>query len=205
MDGGRGRKLVQISEEIIRQIEEASREENCSIHKFIERGSIGIMRAYEMGYSPCNLIDMLEVLQIYKNFGGVMIPRAVFTEFLEFELNDQERAKLLDRWYESGRWHGMYLSRTSDEPLSTFKLFLESVGQNLNEVEIREEENNLKLICVSSTISAEETEMLSKFISGALCGMNYSIEEEDIMTGMIILDCVNRGSSTQHNKTTDSK
>ena len=140
-----------------------------------------------MGYSPRNLMDMLDVLQVHKDLGGVLVPRAIIAEILKIKMGDQEREKLLEKWYESGRWHGTCLSRASDDPISLFKLFLTSMGWNLNEVEVEEKGNNMKLVCVSSVITAEETEILSRFISGALCGMGYTIEKEDIMTGMIIL------------------
>jgi len=72
-----------------------------------------------------------------------------------------------------------------------------SMGWNLNEVEVREEGNDLRLVCVSSTITAEETEILSRFITGALFGMGCAIKKEDIITGMIILDCVRGGTNNQ--------
>lgn len=62
---------------------------------------------------------------------------------------------------------------------------------------MREEGNDLRLVCVSSTITAEETEILSRFITGALFGMGYAIKKEDIITGMIILDCVRGGTNNQ--------
>lgn len=188
-NGGGGGKLVHMSEVALQQMGNASRKENCSIRKFIEEGSVGIIRAYEMGYPPRKLMDMLDVLQIHKDLGGILVPRAIFTEILKIKMGDQEKEKLLEKWYDSGRWHGTRLSRASDDPISLFKIFLDSMGWNLNEVEVEEYEKKMKLVCVSSVITAEETEILSRFISGALCGMEYTIEKEDVMTGMIILEC----------------
>jgi hypothetical protein len=196
-DGGGGGRLVYISEVALQQIRDASRKENCSIRKFIEEGLVGIMRAYEMGYPPRKLIDVLDVLQIHKDLGGILAPRAIFAEILKIKMDDQEKENLLEKWYDSGRWHGTRLSRASDDPISLFKLFLDSMGWNLNEVEVEEYGKKMKLVCVSSVITAEETEILSRFISGALCGMEYTIEKEDIMTGMIILDCVRGGTNNQ--------
>jgi len=192
-----GGKFVPISEATLKQIEAASRSENYSIRKFIEEGLIGVIRAYEMGYPPSKLVDVLEFLRIHDAFGGLIVPRAIFSEILKIKFNGQEKEYLLEKWYECGRWYGASLRRSSDDPISTFKLYLMSMGWNLNEVEVREEGNDLRLVCVSSTITAEETEILSRFITGALFGMGCAIKKEDIMTGMIILDCVRGGTNNQ--------
>ena len=127
-NGGGGGKLVHMSEVALQQMGNASRKENCSIRKFIEEGSVVIIRAYEMGYPPRKLMDMLDVLQIHKDLGGILVPRAIFTEILKIKMGDQEKEKLLEKWYDSGRWHGTRLSRASDDPISLFKLFLDSMG-----------------------------------------------------------------------------
>lgn len=188
MDNNKGRKLVYVSEDILQKIETAARKEGMSLGKFLQEALTGIIKANDLGCTPSKLKEMLQVHQTQRNFGEVVIPRAIFIQFIESVVDDQEMEKLLEKWHECGRWRGTYLNRTFDDPLSAFKLFLESMGWDLNEVEVREEKGNIKLICISGTITAEETEMLSKFIEGALCGMDYNIEKRDVMAGMIILE-----------------
>lgn len=192
MDSSKGKKLIYVSEDILQKMESASKKEGMSVGRFLQEALNGIVKANELGYTPGKLYDVLQVLQTRKNFGEVIVPRAIFVEFMDLVADDQEREKLLEQWYECGRWHGTYINRTFDDPLALFKLFLESMGWDLNEVEIKEEKGNIVLMCISGTISSKETEMLSKFIEGALNGMDHSIEKKDIMAGMIILECANK-------------
>lgn len=191
MDSSKGKRLIYVSEDILQKMETAAKKEGMSVGRFLQEALTGIIKANDLGCTPSKLKEMLQILQTQRNFGEVIVPRSIFVQFMDLVVDDQEREKLLEQWYECGRWHGTYINRTFDDPLTVFKLFLESMGWDLNEVEVKEEKGSIMLICISGTISSKETEMLSKFIEGALNGMDHSIEKKDIMTGMIILECTN--------------
>lgn len=190
-DISRGKKFISVSEDIFQKMEIAAKKEGMSVGRFLQEALTGIIDANDMGCTPSKLREMLQVLQTQRNFGEVVIPRAIFVRFIELIGNEQDRERLSAEWYECGRWHGTYIGRTFDEPLSIFKLFLESMGWDLNEVEVKEENGGIMLICISGTITPGETEMLSRFIEGALCGMDHNVVKKDIMSGMIILECTN--------------
>lgn len=189
IDRNKRKKLVYVSEDILQQMDVAAKKEGMSVGRFLQEALTGVIEANDLGCTPSKLKEMIQVLQTQRNFGEVIIPRAIFVQFIELIADGKEKEGLLEKWYECGRWHGTYLKRAFNDPLSVFKLFLESMGWDLNEVEVKEEKGNIRLICISGTITLEETEMLSKFIKGALCGMGYSIEKKDVMTGMIIIEC----------------
>jgi len=92
------------------------------------------------------------------------------------------------KWYESGKWHGKYLKERFGDPVQAFKNFLEVSRWDLSEVEVRQEGNTVKLRCVSTVLTTEGTELLAKFIEGAMHSIGYQTEKSDCVKGMIVLE-----------------
>jgi len=88
-------------------------------------------------------------------------------------------------WYESGQWYGAYL-RTKlkdDDVLGFFERVL-LVSWNLDEVDIRNDDGDITLRCTSFTMSLENTDLILRFISGAMSSFGYEEMTKDYMRGI---------------------
>jgi len=104
--------------------------------------------------------------------------------------------QLEKKWYESGEWHGKYLSEKFEDPIQAFKKFLEATRWDLSEVEVKQNEHTVKFRCISTLLTGKATDLLAKFIEGAMHSMGYPTAKCDTLKGMILLDFENKGSSS---------
>jgi hypothetical protein len=79
------------------------------------------------------------------------------------------------------------LKEKFDDPITAFGCFLELSRWDLNEVDVKEVNGAMKVRCVSTVLTDEGTEMLTKFIEGVMDGMGYKVGKADVLKGMIIL------------------
>lgn len=189
MSKGKGRRLVYIPEELIEGALEASRKRGESIGKFVEVTLRQAIRTSRLNYSPERAGDLLEVMHVQRILGGAFVPIDVL-DYLITKAYRDERELLQAKWYESGRWHGKYIREKFENPAQALKTFLEATRWDLGEVAVKQNGNRVKLRCVSTVLTAEATELLSKFIEGAMHGMGYETEDADNMKGMITLQFI---------------
>jgi hypothetical protein len=98
------------------------------------------------------------------------------------------KEELQAKWYEGGTWHGKYLKEKFEDPVQALKNFLEVSRWDLSEVDVKKDNDKVKLRCVSTVLTAEGTELLTKFIEGAMHGIGYKTEKSDSVKGMISLE-----------------
>lgn len=183
----RGKKLVYVSESLIDGIAKISRSRGESVGKLVEESLTQSVRVSQEGYDVKQVTDYFSVMQAHRVLGGVFVPSSVLDYLIEAVYPDK-REDLLAKWFESGRWHGKYLKEKFDNPVTAFGCFLELSRWDLNEVEVKELSNSIKVRCVSTVLTNEGTEMLTKFIEGVMDGLGYKVEKIDCLKGMIILE-----------------
>lgn len=186
MSRGRGKRLVYVPEELVQGLMEASRNEGKSVSKLVEESLRQTVKANLLGYNPRQVGEILEVLHTHRTLGGAFVPQDVLNLLIE-NAYKAEKEQLQTKWYESGKWYGKYLKEKFENPVQAFKTFLEATRWDLNEVELKQNENEVKLRCISTTLTAEGTELLAKFIEGAIRGIGYQTLKTDCMRGMIVL------------------
>jgi len=185
----KGKRLVYVPAELLKGVAEASRRRGQSIGKFVEEVLREAVRVDEAGYSPKQIADFFRVLQAQRVLGGVFVPLDVLNYLTEKAYKDEMQTQQLQEiWYESGRWYGRYMKEKFDDPLQAFKIFLGASRWDLNEVELNKGEDTVKLRCVSTVLTREETDLLAEFIGGAIDSMGYKTEKTDHMRGMIVLE-----------------
>lgn len=187
MSKNKGKRFVYVPEELLEGVMKASRKRGESTSKFVEETLKQAVRADSLGYSPEKATEILEVIHAQKVLGGALVPQDVFNYMVENAYKAQKE-QLLAKWYESGRLYGKYLKEKFENPIQALKSFLEATRWDLNEVEAKQEGNTVKLWCVSITLTAEATELLVKFIEGAINGLGYQTQKTDCMKGMIIME-----------------
>jgi chaperonin GroEL (HSP60 family) len=183
----KGKKLVYVPEDLLEEVAKASRGRGETISRFVEEALTQAVRVNKAGYHPQQLAEYFEVMQAQKVLGGAFVPLEVLN-YLTNKAYKEEKEQLSAKWYESGKWHGKYLKERFENPTQAFKAFLEASRWDLNEVEIKKEGEKVKVRCVSTLLTAEATELLAKFIEGAMHSIGYKTEKNDSMKGMIVLE-----------------
>ena len=182
----KGKKLVYVSEGLIDGVAKISRNKGESVGKVIEDSIRQSVRVSEEGYDVKQVTDYFSVMVAQRVLGGVFVPSNVL-DFLVNSAYSDRREQLIAKWYESGRWHGKYLKEKFEDPVTAFGCFLELSRWDLNEVEVKEVNGEIRVRCVSTVLNDEGTEMLTKFIEGVMDGMGYKVGKADVLKGMIIL------------------
>ena len=184
---GKGKKLVTISENLVEGMSRLSKGKGESVSKLVEAALKQSIRFNDEGYDLEQVANFFDAMQAHKVLGGVFLPSEVL-DFLTEEVYPKGRERLLSKWFESGRWNGRYLKEKFEAPVETFASFLELSRWDLNEVEVKELGDSIKVRCVSTVLSSAGTELLTKFIEGVMDGLGYKAEKSDCLKGMIILE-----------------
>ena len=187
MPRSKGKKLVYVSEGLIDGIAKISRNKGESVGKIVEDSLRQSVRVNEEGYDIKQMANFFDVMQAHRVLGGVFVPSSVL-DYLVEAVYPNGREQLLEKWFESGRWNGKYLKEKFENPVEAFGCFLELSRWDLNEVQVKEAGSSVKVRCISTVLTNEGTELLSKFIEGVMDGMGYKAEKIDCLKGMIFLE-----------------
>jgi hypothetical protein len=187
MTAVRGNKLVYVSEDLLEQIGKVSRVEGVSLGKLIETSLLQVVKVNKLGYRSDQMADFFDVLQANRVLGGLFVPTGVL-DFMIEKCGEEGSVQLQDLWLESGQWTGKYLAEKFSDPVAAFGRFLQLSRWDLNEVDVKASGNNVKVRCVSTVMALENTNLLAKFIEGAMNGIGYKLERADCSKGMIILE-----------------
>lgn len=189
MSRAKDKRLVYIPGDLVAEIKEISRRRGESLSLYVSDILKLGLKANSLGYGPKQAAEFLDVMRSQRNLGGVFVP----TDVLEY-LNDaacgSESEQLKMKWYESGKWHGKYIVEKFKSPIEIFRNFLEATRWDLSEVEVTKTEDLVKFRCISTLLSGEATELLTRFIEGAMHSMGYKTHKTDAMKGMILLEFV---------------
>lgn len=189
MAASKGKKLVYVSESLLDKASKVSRDEGISLSKLVETALTETIKVNELGFTSKQMAEFFTVLQTNRVLGGLFVPSGVLDYMIGLcSRGDGQKLQVL--WYESGKWNGKYLKETFDDPVEAFKHFLKLSRWDLNEVDIRVDgcSSSVKVRCVSTVMSVEGTNLLSKYIEGILNGLGYKTLHLDVLKGMIILE-----------------
>jgi len=181
------KRLVYVSGDILADVTEAARKNSESLSMFVEETLKQALNVNHLGYSRKQATETLQVMHAHKILGGAFVPLDVLN-YLTTKAYETEKEKLLDVWYESGKWHGKYIKEKFEDPIQALKSFLEATRWDLSEVEVRQDESTVKLRCVSTVLTTEATELLAKFVEGAMHSLDYKTEKSDTLKGMIVFE-----------------
>lgn len=186
MTTGKGKKLVYVSEDLIEKASKVSKEEGVSLSKLVESALMETVKVNELGYNSKQIADFFNVVQTHRVLGGLFIPSGVL-DFMIGVCCKNDSHELESLWFDSGKWNGKYLKETFQDPVDAFRRFLVLSRWDLNEVDVKEDGNSVKVRCISTVMSVEGTTLLEKYIEGILDGLGYKKDHVDVMKGLIIL------------------
>lgn len=184
---GKRKRLVYVPEDIVADVTKAARKSGESLSMFVEETLRHAVKVNHLGYSREQATELLDVMHAHRILGGAFVPLDVLN-YLTTKAYETEKEELQAKWYESGKWHGKYIKEKFEDPIQALKSFLEATRWDLNEVEAKQNKNVVKLRCVSTVLTTEATELLSKFIEGAMHSLGYKTEKSDTLKGMIVFE-----------------
>lgn len=179
----KSKKLVYISEALLDAIGEISRRKGASVTKYIEDLLKQAERIDRLGFDTEELADLLGMIHVHRVLGSVFFPQEVVNSTSFKSLTNDE---LLQKWYESGKLYGRYVREKFPDPLRMLQLMLRVMRWDLNEVEAVRTENLVTFRCVSTSLSNEGAEWLSRFIEGAMHSFGYRTLNGDRMKGLVV-------------------
>ncbi len=187
MSRDKGKKLIYVSEDLIDEIARIAKNKGVSIGKLVEDCLRQTVHVNAMGFDPGQVADLFTVMQAQRILGGVFAPSDVLS-YLTEKVYQTHQKELQTKWYDSGVWNGKFLKEKFEHPVEAFRRFLELSRWDLNEVEVKELGGLVKVRCVSTVLTTEMTDLLSKFIEGVLNGLGYKVEKVDSVKGLIFME-----------------
>ena len=187
MSKAKDKRLVYIPGGIVKEVKEISRRRGESLSLFVTEVLELALKANNLGYSPKQAAEFLDIMQAQRNLGGAFVPTDVLV-YLNSTACGTENKQLLTKWYESGKWHGKYINEKFKDPVQALRKFLEATRWDLSEVEVKQNKGTTKVRCISTLLTGEATELLATFIEGAMHSMSYQTDKKEALKGMILLD-----------------
>lgn len=187
MPKAKDKRLVYIPGDIVREVREISRRRGESLSLFVSEVLRLALKADNLGYSPKQAAEFMDIMQAQRNLGGAFVPVDVL-DYLNSKACGTDNEQLRIKWYESGIWHGKYINEKFQDPVQALREFLQATRWDLSEVEVKNNKNTIKFRCISTLLTGKATELLAKFIEGAMHSIGYQTSKSDAMKGMIILE-----------------
>lgn len=185
--GAKGKRLIPIPEALLKGLVQASSKDGKTLNGYIEEALQQAVNVFETGQNLAEMVHYFKILQSQRASGAVFTPLTVF-DFMTNKVYTTDKEELLNIWFESGKWYGKYIKEKFDAPIQALADFLQAARWDLNEVDVKKTDDNFKLNCTSTSLSKEATELLLKFISGAITGMNCKILNNEFMKGLILVE-----------------
>lgn len=183
----KGKRLIPLPEALLNGLMAAASKEGKPLNKYVEDSLQQAVDVSETGQNLTGIIRFFEILQSQKASGAVFTPLNVF-DFLTHKVYVTDKEKLLNIWLESGKWYGTYINEKFDDPIQALAELLRATRWDLNEVTVNGSGDTVKLRCTSAALTKEGTELLAKFIDGALMNMDRKVIKSEFMKGLILVE-----------------
>jgi hypothetical protein len=183
----KGKRLIPIPEMLLRGLMDASSKEGKPLNSYIEEALQQAVKVLESGQSLKSMVRYFEILQSQKASGAIFTPLTVF-EFMTNKVYATDKQALQEAWFESGKWYGKYLTEKFEDPVQALADLLQAARWDLNEVNVNRAGGKVKLRCTSTALTKEGTELLLKFIDGALEGMECKTVKSEFIKGLILVE-----------------
>ena len=178
-------KLIKVPKTLAAQLKLVAGRLGTSVSDFTTEALSQALRVDDMGSELGEAVDILELANIHRGAGFVNLPRSSLNQYLE-SMSETDPESEWDRWLEAGRWYAAYISsKIPDERVLSFLEYDLRVFWNLDESEIVEEDVVVHFRACSFNMSTSLTRMLALYTKGIFQELGYSIQEEDILSGLV--------------------
>jgi len=183
----KGKRLIPVPESLLKGLMDAASKDGKPVNSYIEEALQQAVKVFETGQNLAGMVHYFKILQSQKASGAIFTPLTVF-DFMTRKVSTTDKDKLLEEWFESGKWYGKYIVEKFQNPVQALADLLQVTRGDLNEVNVTAIDGKTKLRCTSIALTKDGTELLLKFIEGALDGMNCKILKNEFMKGLILVE-----------------
>ncbi|MFC1486357.1 hypothetical protein ACFLRN_01525 [Thermoproteota archaeon] len=183
----KGKRLIPVPESLLKGLMDAASKDGKPVNSYIEEALQQAVKVFETGQNLAGMVHYFKILQSQKASGAIFTPLTVF-DFMTHKVSTTDKDKLLEEWFESGKWYGKYIVEKFQNPVQALADLLQVTRGDLNEVNVTAIDGKTKLRCTSIALTKDGTELLLKFIEGALDGMNCKILKNEFMKGLILVE-----------------
>ena len=178
------KKLIPVPTSLADQLRIVTRRLGTNVSNFTTTSLEQALRADQLGSDLKEAVDLYQMNEIQRGAGMVFFQRAVFSELLSI-LFENEREKILETWYRSGRWYSAYLSaRLHQDVLEYLEKDL-LISWNLDESELIIKDVMVNVRLASFGMSTQYTDLLVVYTKGIFDELGYDVSDEDVLPGLI--------------------
>ena len=178
------KKLIRVPTSLADQLRIVTRRLGTSVSNFTTTSLEQALRAEQLGSDLKEAVDLYQMNEIQRGGGMVFIQRAVFSELLSI-LFENEREKILETWYRSGRWYSAYLSARLHQDILEYLEKDLLISWNLDESELIIKDVMVNVRLASFGMSTQYTDLLVVYTKGIFDELGYDVSDEDVLPGLI--------------------
>ncbi|MEM2905791.1 MAG: hypothetical protein QW057_01110 [Candidatus Bathyarchaeia archaeon] len=193
MAGGRvpskEKKLVAVRGDLLARVVEISNREGKSVYGMTNEIFEQAIRVHDLGLSLTDVVEAYALLKMERETGAVIISSETLS-YLIGRLYPEEKEALQELWRGSGQWYGKYLLAKfhDQDPIEMLRRRLVTCAWDVTDVNLVRNGDKVKLRIVAPYLAAENTELFSKHLEGIMQSLGYTLERNDTMRGIILLE-----------------
>lgn len=188
MSSKKGKKLILIRNDLLDEAAKITSREGKTVYAFTNEIFEQALRAYEMQTTPAELVEFYALMKLEKDSGATIIPTDLL-DYMLTKMHKTDKEELLKKWYEAGHWRGKYLS-IKNQPydwIQTFEKLVQKCAWNISDFSMNRQQGHLNIKCVAPHLTLESTEVLTKFLEGAIHSAGYETIKNECLKGIILL------------------
>ena len=178
------KKLIPVPTSLADQLRIVTRRLGTNVSNFTTTSLEQALRAEQLGSDLKEAVDLYQMNEIQRGAGMVFFQRAVFSELLSI-LFENEREKILETWYRSGRWYSAYLSARLHQDILEYLEKDLLISWNLDESELIIKDVMVNVRLASFGMSTQYTDLLVVYTKGIFDELGYDASDEDVLPGLI--------------------
>jgi len=185
-------KLIKVPKALAAQVKLVTGRIGTNVSEYTTDALSQALRIEDMDSNLEEAVDTFQMVQVHKGAGLVNLPRNSLTRIVSL-LPDEAVAMFQEGSLEAGRWYAAYLSsKLSPESILTFLQSDLRISWNLDEVEIVKEDVLIHFRATSFNMPMSVTELFVLYTRGVFEELGYSINEEDVLPGLISFKFIKR-------------
>ena len=182
------RKSFAAREDLLEKMNKIAKENDVSLYRFVNEVFDLSLKVNELGVNMRTLIYSRRLLNDARENGFTLGLENLWYDMAELAY-EKNRKKALESWNESGVWLAKkYTTSEIEDPFEVFKNDLKDFTWNVPEFEVTKEKDKITVRIISPRFTEAYTQLFTVFLEGALQTFEYTIDNKEIVRGIIRLD-----------------
>ena len=181
------KKLIPVPRPLADQLRLVTGRLGTNVSSFTANALKQALRAEQLGSGLKEAVDLYQMNKIQRGAGMIFFQRTGLMDLLS-NLVIEDREKLLETWYSSGRWYAAFLSARLDQDILEFLEKELLISWNLDESEIITKDVMVYVRLTSFGMSAQFTDLLVVYTKGIFDELGYAVSEQDVLPGLISIN-----------------